>query len=125
MRLPSTPGDAALAILSLALLPQPVAAFWCNNVVVDDQKYDLSALDGAHSVVMSRDEGASYLNTTYTVDICRPLKKKGDVPKDQQCPNGSRGTSTSMHVVCLKMRRGMRDLLILGSIVQSAPSSGR
>ena len=89
---PTTGDAAALAILSLALLPPQAAAFWCNNVVVDQQKYDLSGLDGAHSVVMSRDQGASFLNTTYTVDICRPLKKKGDVPKDQQCPNGSRGT---------------------------------
>ena len=130
MKFPSitTASDAAagLVLLSLAMLPQQAAAmFQCDHVVVDNQKFDLSALDGAHSVVMSRDEGASFLNTTYTVDICRPLKKKGDVPKDQQCPNGSRGTSASMRVMCLKLRRDVRDLLILGSIVQSAPSSGR
>ncbi|KAI1257337.1 hypothetical protein MGN70_000377 [Eutypa lata] len=84
-------GDAGVLLSLLLLLPQAVTAqFACNNVVADKQKYNFKALDGAHSVVISKDEGASYLNTTYTVDICRPLKKTGDVPKHQQCPNGSR-----------------------------------
>lgn len=86
-------GDAGLLLSLLLLVPQQAAAmFRCNHIVADNQRYNLEALDGAHGVVISKDEGASYLNTTYTVDICRSLKKKGDVPKNQQCPNGSRGT---------------------------------
>ncbi|RYP47853.1 hypothetical protein DL768_006170 [Monosporascus sp. mg162] len=90
MKLSSMPTAAADALVLWLLLPQAAAMFRCNHVVADSQQYDLSALDGAHSVVISRDEGASFKNITYTVDICRPLKKKGDVPKEQQCHNGSR-----------------------------------
>ena len=116
----STASDAAatLALLSLAVLPQHAAAmFQCDHVVVDNQKFDLSALDGAHSVVMSRDQGASYLNTTYTVDICRPLKKKGDVPKDQECPNGSRGTSNYRASSCPTFLGILGDLLGVFSFI--------
>ena len=131
MKFPSitTASDAAagLVLLSLAMLPQQAAAmFQCDHVVVDNQKFDLSALDGAHSVVMSRDEGASFLNTTYTVDICRPLKKKGDVPKDQECPNGSRGMS-NVAIQGVQLLTLFPSTLYTDSpsIIQSAPSNER
>ncbi|KAI1389204.1 autophagy-related protein 27 [Hypoxylon trugodes] len=82
--------DAAL-LLSLLLAPLPTdAMFRCNNVVAKGQPFNLEKLGGPHSVVTSRIIGETSHNTTYTVDICRPLKKKGDVKKDEQCPNGSR-----------------------------------
>ncbi|KAI1374766.1 autophagy-related protein 27 [Hypoxylon crocopeplum] len=82
--------DAAL-LLSLFLAPLPTAAmFRCNDIVADKQRFDLSALGGPHSVVMTHMVGEKSHNTTYTVDICRPLKKQGDAKKEEQCPNGSR-----------------------------------
>ncbi|KAL7623618.1 type II membrane protein [Parahypoxylon ruwenzoriense] len=84
-------GDAAL-ILSLLLAPLPTEGmFSCDHVVADKQRFDLSKLGGPHSIVTSRLVGDSAHNTTYTVDICRPLRKSGDAKKDEQCPNGSRG----------------------------------
>ncbi|OTA57919.1 hypothetical protein K449DRAFT_385989 [Hypoxylon sp. EC38] len=91
MKVPTIHAADAALLLSLALVPLPASAmFRCNQVVVGGHKYDLSALGGPHSVVTSRIVGDAPHNTTYTVDICRPLKKKGDVKKDEQCPNGSR-----------------------------------
>ncbi|KAI1084560.1 autophagy-related protein 27 [Whalleya microplaca] len=98
MRFPAlnTPADAAAALplalaLGLLLAPVPAAAmFDCNHIVADKQRFDLSALGGPHSVVMSHQEGQVWHNTTYTVDICGYLKKKGDVSKTEQCPNGSK-----------------------------------
>ncbi|KAI0008965.1 autophagy-related protein 27 [Xylariaceae sp. FL0662B] len=85
-----TSADAVLA-LSLLLAPMPaVAMFRCNEVVADKQRFDLSAIGGPHSVVMSHQEGQVWHNNTYTVDICRPLRKKGGVDKTEECPNGSR-----------------------------------
>ncbi|KAI0885071.1 autophagy-related protein 27 [Annulohypoxylon maeteangense] len=90
MRVPSLQAADAALLLSLFFAPLPTEAmFRCNQIVADKQKFDLSALGGPHSVVTSHIIGDAAHNTTYTVDICRPLKKKGDVKKDEQCPNGA------------------------------------
>ncbi|KAI0388801.1 autophagy-related protein 27 [Xylariaceae sp. FL0594] len=87
-RIPSA--DAAL-FFSLLLAPLQVAAmFRCNNIVADGQQYNLEKLGGPHSVVTSRVDGEILHNTTYTVDICQPLKRSNDVKKSDQCPSGSR-----------------------------------
>lgn len=71
---------------------------WCDHIQAGGQKFDLSALGGPHSVVMSHSIRGAAINTTYTVDICRALKKSGDAKKEEQCPNGSR--------VCAIRRKG-------------------
>ncbi|KAI0543549.1 autophagy-related protein 27 [Xylaria curta] len=82
--------DAAL-VISLLLAPLPAAAmFNCEKVVSDGQQFNLKALGGPHSVVTSQVDGDRILNTTYTVDICAPLKKKSGGNKSEQCPNGTR-----------------------------------
>ncbi|KAI1368869.1 autophagy-related protein 27 [Xylaria arbuscula] len=82
--------DAAL-MLSLLLAPLPTTAmFSCEKVVSDGQAFNLKALGGPHSIVTSQSNGNHLINTTYTVDICAPLKKKGKAPKGEACPNGAR-----------------------------------
>lgn len=65
----------------------------CENVLIDKHKFDLSKLGGPHSVVTSRwnSLAETHTNTTYTLDICQPLKKTGKSKKTEQCPNGTRG----------------------------------
>jgi len=63
---------------------------WCNRVVVDGRQYNLEKLGGPHSVVVSNPTGARLHNTTYTLDICKPLVKSGDGPKEEKCPDGTR-----------------------------------
>ncbi|KAI0479482.1 autophagy-related protein 27 [Xylariaceae sp. FL0804] len=82
--------DAAL-LAALLLSPLPAAAMLdCKRVVAGKQLYNLEKLGGPHSVVMSRAVGDIAHNTTYTVDICQPLRKKGDAKSTEQCKNGSR-----------------------------------
>jgi hypothetical protein len=91
MRLPGNPADAA--IVSVFLLPFLTAASGsldCTHVRADDIGFDLSKLGGPRSVVDNIANPASSLNTTYTIDICKPLKKVKDIDKNIQCPNGSR-----------------------------------
>ncbi|KAJ2981374.1 hypothetical protein NUW58_g6704 [Xylaria curta] len=79
--------DAAL-LLSLLLAPLPATAlFDCKRIVSDGKLFNLEGLKGPHSVVTSQIEGGLMHNTTYTVDICAPLKKKG---KGEQCKNPTR-----------------------------------
>ncbi|KAH8599508.1 autophagy-related protein 27-domain-containing protein [Bisporella sp. PMI_857] len=81
-------------VLSTFLLPFLAAASGsldCAHLRKDNIGFDLSKLGGARSVVHNVDHGGiSSTNTTYTIDICRPLGKVKNVPSDRQCPNGTR-----------------------------------
>lgn len=83
-----------LPFLSLLLATRAVAAAasnsWCDRVIVDGRQYNLAKLGGPHSVVVSNPTGATLHNTTYTLDICKPLVKSGDAPKEEKCPDGTR-----------------------------------
>lgn len=78
----------------LLLLPAVVSAvtFDCSHVRVDGQSFDLSELGGPHSVWRIEDTPPSLLNTTFTIDVCSPLKKTKGVAKDDECATGTRGT---------------------------------
>lgn len=80
------------ALLSLLLIPSPATAMLdCENIRVDSQSFNLAALKGPHSVVTSRHQPPTWANVTYTLDLCAPLKRKGDVPKGEGCLDGTRG----------------------------------
>ncbi|PHH90019.1 hypothetical protein CDD83_4703 [Cordyceps sp. RAO-2017] len=84
--------SVAVAV-AVALAPLRTSAMLrCENVRVDGHSYDLSQLSGPRSVVTSLYESIPdvYHNTTYTVDICKPLKKSGKAKKTEECPNGTR-----------------------------------
>jgi len=79
----------------LPLLAAPVFAaetLDCGKIRADGHTFDLSKLGGPHSVVTTRyrPNPPEHYNTTYTLDICKPLKKSGG-KKSPECPNGTRG----------------------------------
>ncbi|KMU72143.1 hypothetical protein CISG_00452 [Coccidioides immitis RMSCC 3703] len=76
-----------LPIVSLlALFPVfPLAQLDCTKIVVDAKTWDVSKLGGPHSVYNVVDHPPSVINTTYTLDLCKPL------PKNSQCPSGTYG----------------------------------
>ncbi|KAK2011804.1 hypothetical protein LZ32DRAFT_606062 [Colletotrichum eremochloae] len=81
----------AAFLLALLMSPLPAASMLdCKHIMVDDVSFNLGALGGPHSVVTSRWHPPTFTNTSYTVDICAPLKRKGDVKKDEQCPSFTR-----------------------------------
>lgn len=97
MRLPTSPAD--IALLSIVFFRFVGAAHDCSLVVVDRQPFDLSKLGGPQSALDSEQHGVTFTNTTYTIDICRPLGRVSDIPKDEQCPGGTRGKRQI--IICL------------------------
>jgi hypothetical protein len=92
---------AEAAILSSILFPSLIAAVGnidCSHVRVDKQSFDLSALSGPHSVMESHQHSVSTINTTYTLDLCKPLKRSADIPKGQECPAGTRGEPSRLRM---------------------------
>ncbi|KAK5126856.1 hypothetical protein LTR08_004573 [Meristemomyces frigidus] len=77
---------------TLLLLPTAISAvtFDCNHVRIDKQSFDLSALGGPKTVHHLQYLQPSISNTTFTLDICSPLKRTKDVPKSDECSSGTR-----------------------------------
>ncbi|KAG8630501.1 hypothetical protein KVT40_002120 [Elsinoe batatas] len=78
----------------LALLPLAHAVtFDCDHVRVDKVSFDLSKLSGPHSVSHIAETPPSISNTTFTIDLCKPLTGEdlghGLKPKER-CPTGTR-----------------------------------
>lgn len=63
----------------------------CSDIVVDKKQFNLKVLEGPHALFTVRKHLPTITNTTFTIDICRPLEKTKGVPKGEDCPNGSRG----------------------------------
>ncbi|ODH46701.1 hypothetical protein GX48_07206 [Paracoccidioides brasiliensis] len=55
----------------------------CDRIVVNRMSWDLSPLAGPHSVFNTVEHPPTTINTTYTIDLCKPLK-------DTECPSGTR-----------------------------------
>ena len=64
--------------------------FDCKNVVDDRVSWDLSPLGGVKTVHWIHKEPPSITNMTFTIDICKPLKRLKDVPAAEQCDGGTR-----------------------------------
>lgn len=64
----------------------------CENILIDGYKFNLEKLKGPHSVLTSKYDSVThtYHNTTYTLDVCGPLKKSGKSKFKEECPNGTR-----------------------------------
>ncbi|QSZ28653.1 hypothetical protein DSL72_003152 [Monilinia vaccinii-corymbosi] len=92
MRPPWPPTEAAfLSALLFPLLSAALGNLDCKNIVVDGKPFNLGALGGPRSALHSiedyiGDEAKGWTNTTYTVDICQALVKKGF----NECPSGTR-----------------------------------
>ncbi len=95
---PRTPPTQLLSPLAAAAAPSELT---CDNIVValegsggkagGQHKYNLQALGGPHTVVTSEFTAPTWHNTTYTIDVCGALRRKGDVPQGERCPDGTRG----------------------------------
>ncbi|KAI9701202.1 MAG: hypothetical protein M1836_001871 [Candelina mexicana] len=94
MRLPHfslPPPSSSLLSLLLSLYPSFIFAnsIDCSHIREDGQSFDLHELGGPHSVVWTQNLPPSVRNTTFTIDICQPLKQQKDVNKADQCQTGS------------------------------------
>jgi len=63
----------------------------CERIRVDGKKFDLSGLAGRHSIsIHDTSRPPAEYNTTYTLDLCAPLKKLEGIRNQDQCPQGTR-----------------------------------
>jgi hypothetical protein len=52
-------------------------------------------------------------NTTFTIDICKPIGVKKGVAKEDQCPGGTRGKKVPLSAHCpLGLRCSVRSLCL-------------
>lgn len=77
---------------ALALLPATISAITldCEHIVVDKQSFKFGKLGGPKSVHFQDFRPPNVHNTTFTFDVCNPLKIDPEISKDQQCPHGTR-----------------------------------
>ena len=71
-----------------------VTAIDCKQTVpVNGKKYDLSKLDSVHSVYsLDESRSPSVSNTTWNVNICRPIPIDKKISTADQCEQGTTGT---------------------------------
>jgi hypothetical protein len=117
MRLQQRP--AHTAILSALLFPFLVETrgnIGCDNIVAGGKSWDLSGLGGPKSALYSDGDGPSWKNVTYTVDICKPLRRSGKVAKEKECPHGTRGELLQFLHRLFQTRAILKIVLIGGSL---------
>ncbi|KAL8943220.1 MAG: hypothetical protein Q9216_001208 [Gyalolechia sp. 2 TL-2023] len=71
----------------------------CKDIRDNKQSFDVSALGNPISVMHSQDHSPSptRTNTTFTVDICKPLKRGKGIPSEEDCPMGSQAGNYLLH----------------------------
>ncbi len=89
MRPPGGPLHFSLSSFLLLLSHPASAAYDCNHARIGGQSFDLSPLSGPHSVSHVVDHTASRFNTTYTLDICKPLRRSKGGDGKHECPNST------------------------------------
>jgi hypothetical protein len=91
MRMPGSTACAfALPSFLLPLLASATGVYDCHLILQEGIKFDISELGGARSAVHNEILDLSTTNTTYTINVCRPLGKVKGNKAEEQCPNGSR-----------------------------------
>lgn len=81
-------------IISLCLLLTTLTTAFnldCSDIRDDNQSWNLQDLGGPHSVKSIKSFPPVKVETTFTIDICRPLQVPKKVNKGEYCPNGTRG----------------------------------
>lgn len=79
-----------------SLLPAFTAAtgFDCAHIRVDGIEYDLSPLAGVHSLYHVEETEDLFMNTTYVLNICKPLKGAA-IRGDLKCGTSKNSTFLS------------------------------
>ena len=76
----------------------------CSAARDDGVSFNFKTLEGPHALYRIKEHPNGIINTTFTIDICRPLQKQKGVPKEEDCPNNSRGRPASLFFCCALLR---------------------
>lgn len=83
-----------LAVSFLSSFAAATIGFDCTDIVAQKQRFNLGELGGPRVVHWLQEGEPTSSDYTFSLDICRPLKKhQGQDPHDE-CPRNTRG----MHV---------------------------
>ena len=100
----------------------------CGHIRIGGKKFNLLKLDGPHSV-FTHDEAhpPAMHNTTWTVDICKPLKKDKNLPSANQCPAGTYvcGITTTYNPTLDPVVPEIDQVIPIAGNYEGAGSSGR
>jgi hypothetical protein len=119
MRLQQRPTHAAiLSALLFPFLTEARGNIGCDNIVAGGKSWDLSGLGGPKSVLHTKGdgEGPSWKNVTYTVDICKPLRRSGKVDGEKKCPHDTRSELLPFLHRFFQARATLKIVLIGGSL---------
>lgn len=78
---------------ALVLLPAAISAvtFDCKHIRAGGQDFNFEKLGGPKDVNLQELTAPSITNTTFTIDICKPLpRSKGKDKAKEECPTGTR-----------------------------------
>lgn len=70
----------------------------CSKIVSQGVQWSLKELGGDRTVHWVREDGVIRKNTTFTIDICKPIGKKKDLKPEEQCQGGTNGEN-SRHLI--------------------------
>lgn len=79
------------AAVTAAASGSSVSELACDSLLADGHKYNLQALAGPHVAVTHEYTRPTYHNTTYAINVCGPLVRKGEGREEERCPEGTRG----------------------------------
>lgn len=89
----STAGATLVFSLFFPALVMAIGTIDCGRIQTEGVQFDLSKLSGPHAVMHSIEQPPVTKNTTFTIDICRPLERPKSTHEDNEfCPGGTRGT---------------------------------
>lgn len=66
-----------------------VNAWKCSSIRVDQADYDLSALDGDHTIQLTTKTPPTLRHTLFDINPCSPLQRKAKLGKEDQCAPGT------------------------------------
>lgn len=73
-------------------------SFDCKTILADGQAFDISPLEGPHSVVHLHRTPTALKNTTFTIDLCKPLDRAKSTDKNKECPSSTRGMKSALFI---------------------------
>ncbi|CCG84175.1 protein of unknown function [Taphrina deformans PYCC 5710] len=66
-----------------------VQAWTCSSLQLDNEHFDISALQGDHRIESTTETPPTTRHTVYTLNACASIATDKDVNEDDQCPSGT------------------------------------
>ncbi|KAK5107523.1 hypothetical protein LTR62_001053 [Meristemomyces frigidus] len=121
------PSSSSWHTLLLLLLPTCISAVTldCEHIRVSKKSFDLSPLGGPKTVHYQQYLPPTISNTTFTLDLCKPLKRLSDLPKEEQCPSGTRVCGVEERFNTIEHTRQIDGVRAIAGEFSTSHGSGR